>query len=76
MKQVVNKSRLSAHILTELLNIIRVKRFFFQPEVEIGFLTVASGEDLEDVLIFDLEEFLVFDLEEFQEEKSIETQLE
>ena len=76
VKQVVNKSRLSVQILTKVLNIIRAKRFFFQPEVETCFQTAASREDIEDVLIFDLEEFLVFTLEAFQEEKNIETQLE
>ena len=55
-------------VLIKQLNIIGVGRFSFQPGVETGFQTVISGEDLEDIL--------VFDLEEFQEEKNIEIQLE
>ena len=47
----------------------------FQPEVETGFLTVASGEDLEDYLISDPKEVLVIDLEELQEEKIIEVEI-
>ena len=51
-------------MLTELLNTIGVTMYFFQPEAETGFTTVALGKNLEGLLILDPKEVLVFALEE------------
>ena len=52
--------------LTALVSIIGMMKFFWQPEAEIGSITVASGENLEGSLTLDPEEIQVFALEDPQ----------
>ena len=55
---------------------IRVTMYCFHTEVETGFLTVVSGENLENFLIPGTKDVLVFDPEEIQEEKIITSKIE